>query len=124
MDAEQYGQLSTWWRGHGWTPPPLEILPPLHVVTRHAAGFVYVSDPVAWLEWLVTDPSAPVQARAKDLLRVIKACEKLARSKGAKWVFSSTNRPALVTVLERCGYLVGDRETTQMVKYLCQPSQQ
>jgi hypothetical protein len=118
MDAGTYARLSKWWVGHGWTPPPLEILPPAHVVTKYAAGFVYVSHPVAWLEWLVTDPGAPVQARAKGILKVIRDLQTIATTGGAKWCFTSTNRPALVTVFERCGFIVGDRDATQLVKCL------
>lgn len=117
---EDYALLSKWWKAHDWEPPAECMLPVYGLICNEiAAGFMYSTDSkLFWVEWFISDPdSDPEQRnRAVDIV-VDKLCD-YAKISGAKAVFSSTNKPSFENRLLKHGFVVGDKNTTQLIKGL------
>jgi hypothetical protein len=123
FDVENdYPMLTEWWKGWNWPPVPLECLPKLGLIVGDcAAGFLYESDSnIAWLEWIISDPTAEKIMRSRAVDAVIGALWVQARARGFKKLFTSTNSPSLEKRLESRGFQVTDRNVTFLIGDLCQ----
>lgn len=113
-----YPMLYRWWLEHKFPPPPLEALPKVGVIVEDcAAGFIYQTDScIAWLEWIVVDPTCDKIKRRQALDGLVKELSQLAKEKGYKTLFSSSVHPGLIERLKQAGFMVGDNNTTQLIR--------
>lgn len=117
---EDYVKLCEWWKGWDWQPVPEKHLPELGVVADECvAGFLYFKDsPIAWVEWVVSDPTVEKEVRRKALHEVLEEISKLAKENGALVLYTSTNKASYEETLKSHGFLVGDTNVTQLFKFL------
>jgi hypothetical protein len=111
--------LSDWWKGHGWPPVPLHVLPPLGVIWGDkAAGFAYMDNGgcgVAMIEWLVTNPKAGISA-AKALHHVVDFLVMDLTRMDYTTILTTCKQESLARLLEREGFKVSDREMIHLVR--------
>ena len=116
---EDYPMLESWWRGHGWSPVPLRILPPLGVIFDDcAAGWAYMDNGgtgVAWMEFLVTDPKARLKA-ARALKHVIGFLTSELKRMDYTVVWSTCKQPALARLVERSGFDKSDEGMFHLIR--------
>jgi len=122
INADDHPWLSQWYEAHDFSAPPLGILPPYGIIsvdesdTPMAAGFLYKSDGgIAWLEWLVSNPEVKPLAAAKHLKRVIGHMKSQAVLYGYNVVFTSMHHRGLIKLMQRCGFVVGDKGMTNLI---------
>lgn len=127
---DHYHVLCDWWSGHHWPVVPIEMLPSTGIVASVgdemvAAGFLYLTDSsVAWIEWLVTNPSASLKSRLRGLDHVVARLTEEAYAGTRRVIFTSSNNEGLINRLKNHGFQVGDTNTTQLLHFrrqVCQP---
>lgn len=118
-DRADYPMLEKWWRGHGWEPVPLRILPPLGVICDDsAAGFLYMDNGgtgVAMMEWLVTDPDKGLKG-AKALHHVVAYLSEAARDHNYAVILTTCRQESLARFLGGRGFKVTDRGMVHLIK--------
>lgn len=116
---EDYPMLEAWWKGHGWPPVPLRILPPLGVIFDEcAAGWAYMDNGgtgVAMMEWLVTDPKAGLKA-AKGIKHVIEFLSSELKRMEYWAILTTCKQPALARLIEKSGFQRTDEGMVHFVK--------
>lgn len=121
---QDYATVSSWWEDRGWPVLPLRSLPRTGVVVwvdgrRTAAGWVYRTDSdIAWLEYLVSDPHTPFEKRDGAVDAAIRYLLAKSQDMGYRVIFTSSNNPRLIERLKRHEFIVGDEQTTQLVRKL------
>lgn len=117
--VDDYPMLESWWKGHGWPPVPLQILPPLGVIFDNAAaGFAYMdngSTGVAMMEWLVTDPKAGLKA-AKALKHVVGFLTTELKRLDYGAILTTCKQPSLARLLEGSGFNRTDEGMFHLIK--------
>jgi hypothetical protein len=114
--------VAAWWEAHKFGVIPPEFLPENGLLLSDesgpiAAGFVYLSDSkMGWLEFLVTNPEANPIRRARALKHLITALTALADSLGVGMLFTSSDNPGLIRMLEGSEFQKGDTGTTQLLR--------
>lgn len=120
--SADYLLLHAWWVEHGFPPVAQHCLPNEGIVVTNegsslCAGFLIKTDTsIAWMEWLVKDPSAPKELTHEGLNILINALSQRAREQGFKTVFTSSDNTKLIDRLKSQGFLVGDENTTQLMR--------
>lgn len=125
--GKDFPAICEWWRARGWKAPECYSMPRAGVVaeaddgTALAAVFYYnVEGPWAWLDFLVTNPAAPVRARVMAIESVIAAAlEEIRAGKQALGfeprVITVTGNKNLIEAFKRQGFLRGDDHMTTLV---------
>lgn len=122
---KHYAAMVEWWLHHNWQPVAKEVLPVGSgwVVEVEGvptcAGFFYTVQEVpqvAWMEWVVSNPSVSKEARSEALDALIGHITKVAESKGVKILFSAASHPGYLARLSKLGFTSGDTGMTHMVK--------
>lgn len=114
-----YPMLCTWWAKWNFPIPALDVLPSTgYIVDESAAVFIYLTNsPVAWMEWLVSDPECDKELRSAAVDVAIDHAICQAKLTGSKVFFTTSNRPAVSSRLEQHGF-VKDIDTTQFFRRL------
>lgn len=119
-----YVLLEQWWKWHGWDPLPQDMLPKDggFMVVRElddlpiCAGFIYdTGTKVAWLEFIVSSPSAGIIERAKAVREIIECCVSHCKERGIKAVFTSLNNNALIRLYQKSGFALTETGMTNLV---------
>ena len=120
FEPTDYEQLVRWWNKWEFPPPPLSLLPPTgYIIPGLAAGFMYLTDaPIGWMEWVVCNPDADKKERSKALDEVINKLDAFGKSRDKVVSFTSSNSESYISRLKRLGYVVGDVNTTQLMRNL------
>lgn len=118
-----YATLEAWWLAHGWPAVPPRLLTTEGFLaevegTPVAAGWIYFIDtaPLAWIEWLVTNPAAGPLRSAKALGAVIEAAVASARAQHVFMVFTSCRQKTLRRLYERHGFTSTDQGMTHLIR--------
>lgn len=119
VSADDYTMFKTWWEGHGWPAVPQRVLPPLGVVMGDcAAGWLYMDNGgtgVAMMEWLVTNPDAPMLIAARSLTKVIEFLKAEAKRMEYPIILSTCRQPGLARLLNRAGFQTTDTEMIHLL---------
>jgi len=114
-----------WWRGHGATPPVVEILPELGVIVESVAGpiagcwsYMDRSRSVAMICYPVTAPGLPGGLAWRALSLAIEFLEEHLKAEGYTHVLAFVSRESLSRLLDRRGYQGTMTEHYQRVKPL------
>lgn len=125
-DAAVYPILEAWWRGHGWDPVALAVLPRCGVMIEDDAGqpiaaaFLYMENSgvgVAWMEWTVTRPELPGRQAYLAITMLTQAVREVALALDYGVVMTTARQDSLVRVLERNGFAVTDRGMTHLLMF-------
>lgn len=113
-----YPVLCEWWNAQKFPPPPQEFLPGTGFICNDtAAGFLYLTNStIVWLEWVVVNPKADKAIRTASLTELINHIAKQAGFVGAKMIFTSSNFWPFIQRLQTFGFVVGDKNTTQLFR--------
>jgi hypothetical protein len=124
VDASFYETLTEWWKGHGWNPVALSVLPKCGVRiedddgTPLAAAFFYMENSgvgVGWMEWTVTNPSITPKKAYFAITMLTQAVREVALALDYGVVLTTARQESLVKVLCRNGFEVTDRNVTHMI---------
>lgn len=122
-DAAFYDTLAAWWKGHGWAPVALCVLPRCGVMIEDDAGpvaaaFLYMENSgvgVGWMEWTVTRPELPGRQAYLAITMLTQAVREVALALDYGVVMTTARQDSLVRVLERNGFAVTDRGMTHLL---------
>lgn len=119
--SRDYEDVCEWWKAHDWDAQPLEALSTLGFIAEKggqkiAAVWLYISNSaISYLEFMVTNPKAPLRARRDGIREVGIAGLMSAKACGAKLVFSSLKSRGLIREYERLGFSKGDPGMTNLI---------
>lgn len=106
--ATDYNDCHQWWTVHKWAPVPAGMLPTNTGImvenqgVKICAGWIYLTNsPIAWIEWIISNPESDAIIRSTSLDLLIESLSDVARKAGALGIFSSSNNPKLISRLER-----------------------
>lgn len=121
---KHYKTLTQWWNGHKFPVVPLDSLPELGIVCLAqdkpiCSGFLYKTDSnIAWMEWLLCDPSAPREYRGECINALIDKLEALAKDFGYTNIYTNLIHPSLCNRLESKGFIITDKQSINLVKVI------
>lgn len=97
---------------------PPEFLPPNgFIIDDCCVCFVYRSEtPIAWLEWVISNPDSDVRDDALNLL-IEAACD-WAKGQGFKVLFTSVEHKGLIERYKSLGFIETDRSMTNLLRNL------
>lgn len=116
--------LLDWWKAWGWPEPPtLDMLPEGYLISNDGvpiyAGFIfYTGTTIGWLEFVVSNRTASPAQRREGLGYLIEVISNIAKYKGVKVLFTSTNYSAFKNSLMKQGFEIGDTDVFQLTKKL------
>lgn len=119
--TKDYPEICEWWRAHKWKYVPLSTLPPSGIVIeddkhKYCVGWVYSALPKwAWLDWVVTNPESPVMRRKEALELLTKNAFSVGKSFGASHLITVTGNENLISLYEKNGFQVGDKNMTTLI---------
>ena len=116
--STDYETLSAWWSAQNWPVIPTDCLP-AHglIIDGLCAGFLYQSDSkIAWIEWVVGNPSADKLARRAALNLLIDGLAELGKSLGNRIVFTAAKHPGLCARLIERGFQQTDTQMSHFVR--------
>jgi len=116
--AADYPLFCEWWKKHGWTPPPAEILPFRGVVAELdgrpvACMWVYcdTAAAAALIEWAVADPANSPRVTVRALRKILDWLTGMLRREGMAHIIAATSVSGLLKLYERAGFIRGDTVT-------------
>lgn len=115
---KDYDTLSSWWKAYKFPVVPQDSLPKNgFIIDNTCAGFIYCTDSnIAWLEFIVANPSISRAERQNGLKDLISGLTGLAKELGYSHVFTSTNHPGLEKLLVETGYTVQDKNVAHLMR--------
>lgn len=119
IDLEtDYNTLSSWWKHYNFPVIPKDSLSKNgFIIDNTCAGFIYCTDSnIAWLEFIVANPSISRDQRQNGLIDLISGLTGLAKELGYSHVFTSTNHPNLEKLLVETGYTLQDRNVSHLMR--------
>tara|TARA_R110000822_G_scaffold279201_1_gene400983 strand:- start:880 stop:1308 length:429 start_codon:yes stop_codon:yes gene_type:complete len=129
LEESDYITLVEWWNWWKFTPPPRDFLPENGTCgimiedsegTQYCAGFLYLTNSkAAWLEFIVSNPEIKDKSLRKQMLDslITQLCY-FAKDNGVEWIFTSVKNKSLIDRYSDCGFTIGSKETTEMIKQL------
>lgn len=117
--------LVKWWKDWRWTPPPRDMLPQDGVcgimVSKGnidvCAGFIYLTNSkTAWVEYIISNFEYKEKDRKEAIELLIETLSLIAKDKGCKYIYTSLKNELLIKGYERCGYVKGSTNCTEMIK--------
>jgi len=117
-----YQMVCDWWMAHEWPPVPACTLPKNGLVVEEdgkplAAGFLYGTDSdLCSIEWIVSNPEAPILARGVAVKKLVKSLTELGQKMGYGVIMGWLLSKSLMRVYSEEGYLKGDEGLTNMFK--------
>jgi hypothetical protein len=118
--SSDYSVISEWWKSHKWPVLPEHMLPKTGmIIDNFCAGFLYKTDSsIAWLEFIISNPSTKKEERADALDILIKGLVNRAKEDGFKTIFTSVEHPSLITKYKNNGFVIGDTNMTNLVRLI------
>lgn len=118
--ADHYDALSKIWRLYGWNPPTMDVLPKKGFVASFSgkivgASFLYLScSAMAFLDWVVVDPTVSPIARGKAVYKTVLACRDYAKSQGKTVLYTVTATESLLRTYKKLGFENMEKNATTM----------
>lgn len=124
-----YPAFESWWRGHGWDPVPMAILPRLgvlaefdHAGTREpiAVAWLYMDNSVgvSMLEWVVSNPTANPRHVLSALTNLITFLKGEAKRLGYGVMLTATRVESLLRLYQKHGFTKTDEGVTHLIAIL------
>ena len=116
---EDYKDLQKWYNHYAtgeWVCPPVEILPTdTDLVVEYegekiCAGFIYLTNSkIAALEFTIANHDTNKEIRRHAITLLLTKLIELAKNKGYKFIFSSTNNAGLAIRFRKLGFIRTDK---------------
>lgn len=119
---KDYTDVATWWSGHNWPIIPPDYLPKLGIIVedddfKYCCGWLYRTDSlIAWLEYVVTNPAAPMKRRSVAINLLIEELSDKAKQMGYGCIFTSAISGGLIRRFKKADFVVGDEGMTNLVR--------
>lgn len=124
---EDFEMLQRWWKENKFSPPPPRLILPEEgrggiIVSKDGrdicAGFLYLTNStVALLEYIVMDFQVKDRVLRKEAMKfMIDSLSGVAELNDRTTLFTTIKNEGLIKTLIDCGFMVGDRNMTQLVK--------
>jgi hypothetical protein len=115
--AEDYATIQDWWEGNdAFAPDPALLSKDGLIVEDLAASWLYTGNSaIAFIGWPVINPKAGKLAALKALESIFKEQADEAQDAGCLVVFAYTDNPALLKLMSRIGFRIGDQLVTNMI---------
>lgn len=116
-----YADLCSWWKGHGWEPVPMELLPSGWIVEegekKLCAGFLFIASnaPVAYLEYVVSNPENTPKESHKAIDYLLGEICTFAKYSTIKAMFAKLTVRGLEKMYNRHGFASGDTSIKDMI---------
>lgn len=124
---EDHALVAQWWKAWEWPVMPPESLPPIGFIISNeghdvCAAWLYRTDSnIGWLEWYITNKSAPKSAKTGAIEYLIEIASETALQIGLGVLFSGVNHKNLIRKLESSGFKQTETGVTNFIKVLlCQ----
>ena len=125
LQESDWDTLQEWWAKWNWPTVTKEMLPlngcgglivykgDIPVV----AGFLYLTNSnIAWMEFIVSDPTYKEYDRAKALELLILSLEDIAREMGKEIIFSVGRNKSLLSMHKKLDYIVDKDPSYELYK--------
>ena len=82
------------------------------------AGFIYMTNSnVAWVDWIVSNKQYRVKGKRKEaILLLIDSLTNICKNTAHKYIFSNNNNRFLVDYFVENGYIVGCKNSVELIK--------
>lgn len=123
-----YDILVDWWKWWRFGVPAKDSLP--HdglgglMISKDGvdicAGFIFLTNSkTAWCEYIVSNPDMrDRELRDKAIILLINTLSEIAKDKGYKYIYTSLKNKPLIEKYQKCGYIQGSVNCTEMMKNL------
>ena len=127
LNDDDYETLVTWWGDNRFPAPTRDMLPENGTCgvmvykgdVEICAGFIYFTNSsMAWCEYIVANFHYRESDRQEAIRKLINTLTLVAKDKGFKVVYTSLQSESLMVNYEKCGYIKGSSNCTEMVKRL------
>lgn len=110
--------LGNWWAAYNFPVVPKESLPKNGLIIDNVcAGFLYCTDSnIAWLEFVVGNPSLSKEERKVGLNELLFGLAGLAKELGYGVLFSSVTHPSLMDRYLETGFQKTDTNMTNLMR--------
>ena len=125
-EPSDYEMISSWWEHHhhsAFVPP--ECLSTYGMIAcvkdlPAAAGWLYIGNSaLGWMEWIVTNPRAPMKSRGLGLKYLLERLCHEAQAFKLRSCFVSVKKKSLMRHYQRLGFFATETGMTNMVLNLC-----
>ena len=122
ITQKELKEVFEWWKHYGFKQVPVESLPKGGLIVSKDninlySCFIYFTDSnIAWLEWVVSNPKAPVDKKKGAFEYMLEVVEVILKLKGMKQIFISTNLPAFKNKLKKNEFEETDSNVTHYIK--------
>lgn len=107
---QDYFNVCEWWKAREWTPAPLDHLPNTGLIVesptkKFAAAWLFMTTTgFAWLEYVVTNPTAKMKDRYKAVDMLIGEMVKTSDMSGVKTIITSLKTNGLKKMYRKHGF--------------------
>lgn len=123
FEALNYEEVCHWWTARSWPHVPIEALSQFGMLvhnkesgTNVCAGWLYLTcSSIAWVEWFVTNPAAPLKERRKGIELLLQRLITEALGFKATQIFSSLKSKSLIKLYKSHGFKEADVKMTNLV---------
>lgn len=126
LEYQDYNTLVEWWSDWGLDSPDRDFLPEDGIggliITDGdipvCAGFIYnTNSKVAWIDWIVSNKQYRVKGKRKEaILLLIDSLTNICKNTAHKYIFSNNNNRFLVDYFVENGYIVGCKNSVELIK--------
>lgn len=120
---DDHPTLTAWWKAHGFPQLPPAILPKLGIIVEHdcapvVAAWLYMDNSVGvcMLEWLTTNPDAPLKVIPTAIRVLVDFMWERANAMDYGVMLTTCRQPALARVYEKNGFLRTDDSVIHLLK--------
>jgi hypothetical protein len=120
--GEDYPELCEWWRQRKWHAPAKSKLSQYGLIAEDSRGklaaawFYFTGSSWGFLEYIVTNPTAPIAPRGRAVRLLIEKFADFAAKNGVEDVLTFTESPGLKRMLQKSGFHVGDKNLTSFIR--------
>lgn len=122
ITKKELKEVFEWWNYYGFEPVPETSLPKLGLIVSKDninlySCFVYFTDSdIAWVEWVVSNPKAPVDKKRGAFEYMMEIIEVILRLKGVAKIFTATNLPQFKNKLKKNQFIETDKDISHFIK--------
>jgi hypothetical protein len=116
-----YPEVVEWWKYYAWPKVEKDALSTFGMMVVHdgqnlCAGWLYVTNSqFCIIEWLVTNPYAPLKIRVQGLECLVERLVKEGQGFGKRLAFTSVKSRGLIRMLKKRGFGISENGMTNMV---------
>jgi hypothetical protein len=106
FEPDDYQVIQGWFSNRGMPWPPYQYLPKIGFIEDfYAAGFLIQTDtPIAMIDFIISNPAAPLRKRAESVESVVMALIEEAKQKKFKAICSNSRIHSIKNLAKSLGF--------------------